>query len=228
MAGRMLTRSVARLLASKASSHPRLPFSSHGASNGIQSHVPRPVFESRLPFAMGLGGARLYSSDISQLPQVTDPSVLQPFKDLMATNWDELPDAVVHDAKNALSKASDDKQGQEALANVFRAAEAVEQFSGTLVSLRMELDDISGVSGENVGPLPDDLRDALSAAYKRYITYLDAFGPDEAYLKKKVEMELGTKMIHLKMRCSNLGSEWGKVTVLGTSGLSGSYVEHRA
>ncbi|KAF3787050.1 hypothetical protein EJ110_NYTH23338 [Nymphaea thermarum] len=61
----------------------------------------------------------------------------------------------------------------------------------------MELDDISGVS--------DDLRDALSAAYKRYVTYLDAFGTDEAYLKKKVEMELGTKMIHLKMRCSNHG-----------------------
>ncbi|XP_031499125.1 succinate dehydrogenase subunit 5, mitochondrial [Nymphaea colorata] len=228
MAGRMLARSVARLLISNSRSHRPLPFSSYGALNGIQSHVSRGISESRLPFAMGLGSTRLYSSDISQLPQITDSDVLQPFKDLMAASWDELPDAVVHDAKNALAKASNDKQGQEALANVFRAAEAVEQFGGTLVSLRMELDDISGVSGENVGPLPDDLRDALSAAYKRYVTYLDAFGTDEAYLKKKVEMELGTKMIHLKMRCSNLGSEWGKVTVLGTSGLSGSYVEHRA
>ncbi|VVA99913.1 unnamed protein product [Arabis nemorensis] len=51
---------------------------------------------------------------------------------------------------------------------------------------------------------------------------------EEVYLKRKVEMELGTKMIHLKMRCSGLGSEWGKVTVLGTSGLSGSYVEQRS
>ncbi|KAF3787051.1 Succinate dehydrogenase subunit 5 [Nymphaea thermarum] len=174
------------------------------------------VAESRLPFAMGLGSTRLYSTDISQLPQITDPDVLQPFKDLMAASWDELPDAVVHDAKNALAKNSKDKQGQEALTNVFRAALAVEQFGGTLVSLRMELDDISGALGlcfvigylQNVGPLPDDLRDALSAAYRRYVTYLDAFGTDEAYLKKKVEMELGTKMIHLKMRCSNFGSDF--------------------
>lgn len=59
--------------------------------------------------------------------------------------------------------------------------------------------------------MPSDLQDALQAAYNRYMTYLDAFGPDETYLRKKVEMELGTKMIHLKMRCGGLGSEWGKV-----------------
>lgn len=59
--------------------------------------------------------------------------------------------------------------------------------------------------------MSSDLQDALRAAYNRYVTYLDAFGPDETYLRKKVEMELGTKMIHLKMRCSGLGSEWGKV-----------------
>lgn len=64
---------------------------------------------------------------------------------------------------------------------------------------------------KNVDRLPDYLEDALKAAYKRYVTYLDAFGPDEAFLKKKVENELGTKMIHLKMRCSGIGSEWGKV-----------------
>nr|DAD43925.1 TPA_asm: hypothetical protein HUJ06_002155 [Nelumbo nucifera] len=150
------------------------------------------------------------------------------FKDLMAANWDELPDAVIHDAKRALSKNTDDKAGQEALKNVFRAAEAVEHFGGVLVTLRMEIDDSIGLSGENVKPLPEDLANALHASYKRYMTYLDAFGPDEVYLRKKVEMELGTKMIHLKMRCSGLGSEWGKVSVLGTSGLSGSYVEQRA
>ena len=64
---------------------------------------------------------------------------------------------------------------------------------------------------QNVGRLPEYLEDALKAAYKRYMTYLDSFGPDEAYLRKKVESELGTKMIHLKMRCSGIGSEWGKV-----------------
>jgi Domain of unknown function (DUF4370) len=43
------------------------------------------------------------------------------------------------------------------------------------------------------------------------MTYLDSFGPEETYLRKKVETELGTKMIHLKMRCTGIGSEWGKV-----------------
>ncbi|KAJ6817202.1 succinate dehydrogenase subunit 5, mitochondrial-like [Iris pallida] len=125
-------------------------------------------------------------------------------------------------------KSSEDKVGQEALANIFRAAEASVEFGGVLISLRMVLDDLSGVTGENVARLPEYLEDAMKAAYNRYMTYLDSFGPDEAYLRKKVETELGTKMIHLKMRCSGIGSEWGKVTLLGTSGISGSYVEHRA
>ncbi|KAL2554908.1 Signal recognition particle 54 kDa protein 3 [Forsythia ovata] len=50
------------------------------------------------------------------------------------------------------------------------------------MSLKMEMDDAIGMSGE-------------------------------IYLKKKVENELGTKMIYLKMRCSDLGSEWGKGTI---------------
>ena len=65
-----------------------------------------------------------------------------------------------------------------------------------------------------MGHLPVYLEDAIRAAYKRYTAYLDSFGPDEAYLRKKVETELGTKMIHLKMRCSGIGSEWGKVNLL--------------
>ncbi|ONK54802.1 uncharacterized protein A4U43_UnF11140 [Asparagus officinalis] len=100
--------------------------------------------------------------------------------------------------------------------------------AGVLVSLRMALDDLSGVTGENVGQLPEYLEDAMKAAYNRYMTYLGSFGPDEAYLRKKVESELGTKMIRIKMRCSGIGSEWGKVTLLGTSSISGSYVEQRA
>ena len=60
-------------------------------------------------------------------------------------------------------------------------------------------------------PLSDEFVNALRTAYQRYTAYLDAFGPDESYLHKKVETELGTKMIHLKMRCSGIGSEWGKV-----------------
>lgn len=64
---------------------------------------------------------------------------------------------------------------------------------------------------QNVGPLPGYIEDAVKAAYNRYMTYLESFGPEEHYLRKKVETELGTKMIHLKMRCSGIGSEWGKV-----------------
>lgn len=164
----------------------------------------------------------------SQYPPITDPEIESAFKDLMAMSWDEIPDSVISNTKKALSKNTEDKVGQEALANVFRAAEASVEFGGVLVSLRMALDDLSGITGENVGRLPEYLEDAMKAAYNRYVTYLDSFGPDEAYLRKKVENELGTKMIHLKMRCSGIGSEWGKVTLLGTSGISGSYVEQRA
>lgn len=184
--------------------------------------------ECRYPLAMGIGSIRHFSEDITHMPVIKDPEVLNIFKDLMAASWDELPHAVVQDAKKTVSKNTDDKVGQEALANVFRAAEASEEFSGILTSLKMEIDDSIGLSGENVKPLPDEINNALCIVHQRYTTYLDAFGPDETYLRKKVEMELGTKMIHLKMRCSGLGSEWGKVSVLGTSGLSGSYVEQRA
>ncbi|KAF3957645.1 hypothetical protein CMV_017371 [Castanea mollissima] len=180
------------------------------------------------PFSMGIGSKRLYSEDVTHMPTIKDPELHNVFKDFLAGNWDHLPDALIHDAKAALSKTTDDTTGKEILANVFRAAEAVEEFSGILVSLKMEIDDSVGISGEDVKPMPEELKNALQAAFNRYTAYLDAFGPDETYLRKKVETELGTKMIHLKMRCSGLDSEWGKVTVLGTSGLSGSYVEQRA
>ena len=66
----------------------------------------------------------------------------------MAVDWEELPDPVQADVMNALSKDTDDKAGQEALASAWHAAEAVEQFCGVLESLRMELDEISGQTGE--------------------------------------------------------------------------------
>ncbi|KAJ0231901.1 Succinate dehydrogenase subunit 5 [Hirschfeldia incana] len=188
----------------------------------------RTPYDCRYPRATGIGKVRNFSEDVSHMPEIKDSDVLNAFKGLMAADWSALPSAVVNEAKKAVSKNTEDKAGQEALTNVFRAAEAVEEFAGILNSLKMEIDDSIGMSGENVKSLPEDITKALRLAYQRYTTYLDAFGPEEVYLKKKVETELGTKMIHLKMRCSGLGSEWGKVTVLGTSGLSGSYVEQRA
>ncbi|KAF3636466.1 Succinate dehydrogenase subunit 5, mitochondrial [Capsicum annuum] len=188
--------------------------------------TPFPVL--RHPLTMAMGSTRSFSEDVAHLPDIKDPEVQRAFKDLMAASWDELPNAVVGDAENALIKSTDDKAGQEALINVFRAAEAVEEFTGILTSLKMEIDDAIGLSGENVKPMPKEFSDAFQTIFQRYNTYLSAFGSKEGYLKKKVETELGAKMIHLKMRCSGLDSEWGKITVLGTSGLAGSYVEKRA
>ncbi|CAM0904686.1 unnamed protein product [Alopecurus aequalis] len=171
---------------------------------------------------------RMFSSNEKHLPAMSDPEIETALKDLMAASWNELPRSLVEEAKKAVSKATDDAAGQEALKNVFGAAEACEEFGGVLVTLRMSLDDLCGLTGENVGPLPGYVEDAVKSTYVRYMKYLESFGPDEHYLRKKVETELGTKMIHLKMRCSGIGSEWGKITLIGTSGISGSYVELRA
>lgn len=200
-------------------------------SHGIRyfHHAPSSFpSNGRSPFAMGIGSTRCFSDGLTHLPDIKDGDIKHAFKELMAVNWAELPDTVVYKAKRALSKNTEDKANQEALANLLRAAEAVEEFSGFLVTLKMEIDDSVGLSGENVKPLSNEVANALSVAFGRYYAYLDSFGEDEGYLRKKVENELGMKLIHLKMRCSGLGGDWGKVTVLGTSGLSGSYIEHRA
>ncbi|KAL2455043.1 succinate dehydrogenase subunit 5 [Forsythia ovata] len=70
------------------------------------------------PLAMCIGSTRSFSEDVAHMPVIEDPEIERAFKDLMATNWDELPTAVVHDVKKALSKNTDDKAAQEALTNV--------------------------------------------------------------------------------------------------------------
>lgn len=82
------------------------------------------------------------------MPDIKDPKLKNAFRELMATNWDELPNPVIYDVKEALSANTDDKAGKEVLENVFRAAEAVEEFGGRLVSLKMEMDDSIGLVGE--------------------------------------------------------------------------------
>jgi len=69
---------------------------------------------------------------------------------------------------------------------------------------------------QNVRPLPEEIQDALRAAYKHYSNYLEAFGQEETYLRKKVEMgkAFGRQMIYIKMRCSGLDAEWGKVCIM--------------
>ena len=61
------------------------------------------------------------------MPEIEDLEILNAFKDLLANNWDELPEDVLHDVKNALSKSAEDEAEKEVLANVLRAAEAVEE-----------------------------------------------------------------------------------------------------
>ncbi|VFR01488.1 unnamed protein product [Cuscuta campestris] len=184
--------------------------------------------DSRYPFAFELGSVRSFSEHVTHMPSLHDEEIKCAFKDLMAASWDGIPKAVIDETNKALSKSTDDKAGQKALANVFRAAEAIEEFIAIIMNLKMAIDDAIGSSGENVKPIPRDMANAVNTIFQRYNSYLDAFGPEEGYLKKKVETELGSRMIFLKMRCSGLGSDWGKVTVLGTSGLAGSYVEQRA
>ncbi|KAL5215192.1 hypothetical protein ABZP36_004344 [Zizania latifolia] len=222
------TASVARRL---------LPISQAALSTLSAASRPAAVAPLARPIAAAVPGGnnpfswnfrRLFSSNEKHLPVISDREIESAFKDLMAASWGELPDSLVVEAKKATSKATDDTTGQEALKNVFCAAEACEEFGGVLVTLRMSLDDLCGLTGENVGPLPGYIEDAVKSAYNRYMAYLESFGPEEHYLRKKVETELGTKMIHLKMRCSGIGSEWGKITLIGTSGISGSYVELRA
>lgn len=195
--------------------------------------------DCRTPLMMSLGGTRSFSEQVTHMPEIKDPEIERAFKDLMAENWDEIPDSILYDVKKALSKNTDDKAGQEVLKTVFCSAEAVELFTGMIMNIKMEIDDSIGMSGEviwfkwdhglvwffcleflwlndlnfmqDVKPLPEDLDHAIRTVYQRYITYLNAFGPEESYLRKKVETELGSKMIFLKMRCSGLGSEWGKV-----------------
>ncbi|CAI0404870.1 unnamed protein product [Linum tenue] len=196
--------------------------------HSFNTSFPCLLLGSRSHLAISIGSKRSYSEDVAHLPEIKDPDVLCAFKDLMTASWDELDATVVHDVKNALSKNTNDKSGQEILKNIFRSSKAVEEFSGMVISLKMELDDSIGMTGEDVQPLTDDYAKGIRMFFEWYSAYLESFGPDDAYLRKKVEMELGSKMIFLKMRCAGLGSEWGKVTLIGTSGLAGSYVEQRA
>ncbi|KAM0916430.1 hypothetical protein ACQ4PT_010187 [Festuca glaucescens] len=218
-------RSALRRAPLAGTSLPHLASSSRAGASGILRSLKR-ISDGNNAFSWN--SRRMFSSNEKHLPAISDPEIEAAFKDLMAASWNELPGSLVEEAKKAVSKATDDKAGQEALENVFRAAEACEEFSGVLVTLRMALDDLCGLTGENVGPLPGYIEEAVKSAYNRYMTYLASFGPEEHHLRKKVETELGTKMIHLKMRCSGIGAEWGKITLIGTSGISGSYVELRA
>ena len=91
---------------------------------------------------------RSMSTGIAHLPSISDPDILHALRQLMAVNWTEISDEAKDAVEAAVTKKTDDALGLEELKNAWRVAEAVEKFSGILVSLRMALDDYSGASGD--------------------------------------------------------------------------------
>lgn len=43
--------------------------------------------------------------------------------------------------------------------------------------------------------------------------YLSAFGEDEAYLRKKVELELGGVLLQIKQRLTGMDPKWSEVSL---------------
>ncbi|GJR52598.1 chaperone protein DnaJ [Tanacetum coccineum] len=82
--------------------------------------------DSRSSFAMGIGSTRCFSDGLTHLPDTKDGDINLAFKELMAVNWAKIPGIVINKTKRALSKSTKDKASHEALANLLRAAEAVE------------------------------------------------------------------------------------------------------
>ncbi|KAJ8483869.1 hypothetical protein OPV22_016354 [Ensete ventricosum] len=57
---------------------------------------------SRRKYSYALNLRHAFSSHISQLPVITDPEIEAAMKDLLAINWDEIPDSVINETKKAV------------------------------------------------------------------------------------------------------------------------------
>ncbi|XP_024359614.1 succinate dehydrogenase subunit 5, mitochondrial [Physcomitrium patens] len=171
---------------------------------------------------------RHMSTDLSALPDIKDGDTLKTLHALLGTSWTKIEPSVENAVEKCLKSSNDDIVGKEALTDAWRAAQAVEKFGGNMLQeLLLEITDLSGGTGEEVKPIPDSTYNAVETAYKKYIAYLDAFEEDEMYIKKKVENELGGLFLQIKQRLAGMDPKWSKITLLGTSGLSGSYIERR-
>lgn len=243
MAGmRRATGLVRRIIALRGTCTAASPADSQ-VSNGIapihtvssQRTIRGPSFlwsePGRLPAAVQhfqasntVGIAIRHFSDSSNVPVLSDRQAKEALNTLLATNWSKIGKDVADAVEAVTAKGGPDSS---ILATVWSSAQACEKFSDTLIGLRMELDQLSGDSGESVRRLPDALTRALESAYTKYIVYLESIGEDEDFLKKKVENDLGSILVQIKQRCNGLDPKWGKITLLGTSGLSGSYIELR-
>ncbi|XP_024526634.1 succinate dehydrogenase subunit 5, mitochondrial isoform X2 [Selaginella moellendorffii] len=160
------------------------------------------------------------------IPECSDPAIKKALKQLYAINWYDIDEKTANIVEETLS-TGEGTADHTILKDTWSSARAVETFYGTLDALRKSIDDLMGLSGENTGPLPDQHQRALEAVHSKYVKYLSSFGEHEHSLKKKVELELGSTLVLLKQRVSGLPPKWGDVGLLGTSGLSGSYIEQR-
>ncbi|CAI7871278.1 unnamed protein product [Closterium sp. NIES-54] len=205
-----------------ASASPAVPSASLSTRVPFGSHVSAASFQRR-------GFAITATEDLVKLPRVSDPSALSTLKEALATGWVPCDSSVIAKIDKTI-KSTDDAVAREALSALKAAAEAVEVFGEKLELLRLELDELSGgkFGGEAVGKIPEDIKAALASALRRYSAYLEAFGAEEGWLQRKVKEELGGVLITVKQRCSGLEEEWNQISLLGTSGLSGSYIEQRA
>jgi hypothetical protein len=67
---------------------------------------------------------------------------------------------------------------------------------------------------QDVNPLPESTQKAVEAALGKYVQYLDSFDEEsEAYLKKKVENDLGSLLVQIKQRFSSTDPKWSKVSI---------------
>lgn len=84
-------------------------------------------------------------SDSSSVPSLSDPEAQEALNILLATNWSQTGKDVADVVEAAIGKGDPDTS---ILVTVWSSAQACEKFAGTLTALRMELDQLSGDSGE--------------------------------------------------------------------------------
>lgn len=164
---------------------------------------------------------------VSDLPPVQDATIAKALSGLLGHGWLKIEPQVRSAVESAISGGGDNSAGKETLIDTWAAAQAVESFGGLLIDMLLEISDLCGDSGENVGTIPASTYEAVEAAHRKYMAYLSAFGGDEVFLRKKVELELGGVLLQIKQRLTGMDPKWSEISVLGTSGLASSYIEKR-
>lgn len=88
------------------------------------------------------------TSDLSALPDFKDDGLRKALDALLGSSWLKVEATVKSAVESALASNSDDTSGKEALGDAWRSAQAIENFGGILTEMLMELNDLSGGTGE--------------------------------------------------------------------------------